>query len=422
MPIADYKKRARRAEEYILNDDRIPEENIKILRRFLTAYDVSDARRTIFLQKIRPLLAEFNPIESALAERDHINEFFADLRQRYSPATYATYLNVIKRFLTWLNNGERPSSLLDIQPTKTIKTKRNLKPEDMLSWEDGLLLSDALCNIQLSAAVQTQLDCGFRPSEFIDLNFQDVEVVTGLAVFHVRDGKTGSRSVVAHRCVPALLKWLDAHPTKRPNDPLWVFEGNIRKDGNRLRVKRYAYTALSKRIRVAGRKIGMDKPLDFYNLRHSSCVLDKMDNLPVDLAAERHGHSVKHFTGTYGRLSVKDVMRRFHSHYGTDSAEPEKQLSHQTCPVCQALNDNRQDWCSSCGTPFNTAGAIETARKGGLLEPEGKDTDQEEIAQLKAELAASREREQNQMKEQLQLLQQMQVIRSALAGNLNPLG
>ncbi len=73
VPIANYKKRAQRAEEYILNDDRIPEENIKIPSRFLTAYDVSDARRTIFLQKIRPLLAEFKPIESALTERDHIS-------------------------------------------------------------------------------------------------------------------------------------------------------------------------------------------------------------------------------------------------------------------------------------------------------------------------------------------------------------
>ena len=285
-----------------------------------------------------------------------------------------------------------------------------------------MLLSDALCNFQLSAAVQTQLDCGFRPSEFIDLNFQDVEILTGLAVFYVRDGKTGSRSVVAHRCVPTLLKWMDAHPTKRPSDPLWIFEGSIRKDSNRLHVQRYAYAALAKRIKMAGRKIGMDKPLDFYNLRHSSCVLDKMDNLPVDLAAERHGHSVKHFTGTYGRLSVKDVMRRFHSHYGTSTAEPEQKLTHQTCPVCQTLNDNRQNWCSSCGAPLNTAGALETAQKSGLLNREGKDTAPSEIEQLKAELAASREREQKFMKEQMELLQQMQHIQSAMGGKFNPHG
>ena len=90
MPIADYKERARRSEKYLMDDPNIPEENIKILHRFLMAYDVSDARKTIFLQKIRPLLAEFNPVESALTERDHINEFFAGLRQRYSPATYAS--------------------------------------------------------------------------------------------------------------------------------------------------------------------------------------------------------------------------------------------------------------------------------------------------------------------------------------------
>lgn len=422
MPIANYKERARKAENYILNDPNIPEQTIKILRRFLTAYDVSDARRSIFLYKVRPLLAAFKPIESALHERDQINEFYADLRERYAPATYATFINVHKRFLTWLNDGIRPLSLLDIKPSKASKTRRNLKPEDMFTWEDGQLLADAMCNTQVAAAVLVQLDCGFRPSEFIDLNYGDVDVRTGLAVFQVRDGKTGSRSVVAHRCVPALLKWMESHPTRRPNDPLWVFEGTIKKEGNRLRVQRYAYGALRKRVRIAGERIGMDKPLDFYNLRHSSCVLDKMDNLPVDLAAERHGHSVKHFVGTYGRLSVKDVMRRFHSHYGTADVDPVKMLEHQTCPVCKTLNAERQDWCGSCGTPLNTKGAMESAQKQGILNPETKDPAQEELAQMKAELAASREREQAFMKEQLQMLQQMQEIRSALSAGRDPHG
>jgi integrase len=422
VPIANYKERARRAEQYLLNDPKIPEQTIKILRRFLTAYDVSDARRSIFLYKIRPLLAEFNPIESALTDRDHINEFFAGLRHRYSPATYATFLNVIKRFLTWLNEGVRPASLLDIKPSQASKTRRNLTPEDMFTWEDGLLLSDAMCSIQLSAAVQVQLDCGFRPSEFIDLNIQDVEVHTGLAVIHVRDGKTGSRSVVAHRCVPALLKWLDAHPTKRPGDPLWVFENSIRKDGNRLCAVRYQYTAMAKRVKLAGHKIGMDKPLDFYNLRHSSCVLDKMDNLPVDLAAERHGHSVKHYVSTYGRLSVQDVMRRFHSHYGTGEAEPVKRIEHHACPVCKTLNKGTQNWCSSCGTPLNAKGALETAQKHGFLSKRDDDATQSELGQMKAELAASREREKAFREEQMQLLQQVQQIRSTLASNIYPSG
>ena len=193
MPIADYKQRAQRAEKQLMDNPDIPEQNKRILQRFLTAYDVSDARKNIFLNKVMPLLAEFNPIESALTDRDRINELFARLRRRYRPATYATYVNVIRRFLSWLGDGGRPASMRDIKPGKASSKKRDLEPEDMLTWEDGLRISDVLCNIQLQAAVQSQLDCGFRPSEFIDLNYGDVEVSTGLAVFHVRGGKTGSR-------------------------------------------------------------------------------------------------------------------------------------------------------------------------------------------------------------------------------------
>lgn len=418
MPILDYTKRAQKAEKRLFESSDIPEKTKLQLRRFMTAYDVSDARKTIFLNKIRPLLAEFNPIESALNDRDRINELFARLRQHYSPATYATFVGVIRRFLSWLGDGDSPASMRDVKRGKSGNIKRDLEPEDMLTWEDGLLISDVLCNIQLQAAVQSQLDCGFRPSEFIDLKYGDIEVSTGLAVFHIRGGKTGSRNVVSHRCVPSLLKWLDAHPTKRPGDPLWVSERSIKETANgKLSIKPYNYPALAKRIRVAGRKAGIIKPMDFYNLRHSSCVLDKLDNLPMDLAAERHGHSVKHFVGTYGRLSVQDVMRRFHSHYGTGEEKEVQLIEHQTCPTCQMANDQAKDWCSSCGTPLNATGARESAIKNGLLGSEPITPTPDELTQVKAELAAAREREEVFRKEQLSLLQQMNDIRTALAAN-----
>ena len=418
MPIIDYKERAFKAEKKLMNSPDIPEQTKRVLQRFLIAYDVSHARKGIFLTKIRPLLTEFNPIESAVTDRDRINELFAKLRRHYSPATYATYISVIRRFLSWLNDGEQPNSMRDIKPGKKSDRKRNLKPEDMLTWEDGILIADVLCNIQLQAAVQAQLDCGFRPSEFIDLNYGDVEVSTGLAVFRVQGGKTGSRTVVAHRCIPSLLKWLDAHPTKRPGDPLWISEGSIKTHSTgQLSVMPYRYPALAKRIRVAGRKAGIDKPLDFYNLRHSSCVLDKIDNLPVDLAAERHGHGVKHFVGTYGRLSVQDVMRRFHSHYGTGEEEEKRVIEHKTCPICKRLNEQAKDWCSSCGTPLNATGARETALQSGFLDQSGNDPTQQELGRVKAELAAARERENEFRKEQLFLIQEMQEIRTALAAH-----
>ena len=424
MPITDYELMARKAENHLFDHPDISEHSKQILQRFLISYDVSDARKVIFLQKIKALLLEFDPIESALTERDKMNMFFAGLRRRYSPASYATYINVNKRFLTWLNDGDKPFSLKDIKPAKKSDRNRNLKPEDMVSWEDGLLIGDAALSIQIKAAVQIQLDCGFRPSEFIDLNYGDIEVHRGLAVFQVRDvpgHKTGARTVVAHRCVPALLKWLESHPTKEPSDPLWVLEGNISRGHPKgsLRVKRYPYPALKNRVKSTGRRAGILKPLDFYNLRHSSCVLDKMDNLPVDLAAERHGHSVKHFVGTYGRLSVKDVMRRFSSHYNLKEAEKIKQVEHKTCPICKTLNSERMDWCSNCGTPLSTKGALETAKKHGFVGGGQDESSQSEFAQMKAELAASKEREKSFREEQMLLLKQVQEIRSAIGPEIS---
>ena len=117
MPIINYERRAEMAEQKVFNNPRIPDQTKKILRRFLTAYDVSAARRQIFLDKIPPLLEHFTDIEKALTDRDAINEFFAGLRQRYSPASYATYINVVRRFLSWLNRGERPES-------RELKSKR----------------------------------------------------------------------------------------------------------------------------------------------------------------------------------------------------------------------------------------------------------------------------------------------------------
>ena len=420
MPIEDYDRLAEKAENRIFNNPKIDEDGKRYLRRFLTAYDVSSARKSIFLTKIGLLLETFKPIESALTERDRMNDFFASLRKKYSPATYTTYIGVVQRFLTWMNDGEKPVSMKDIRKRKGRHVMRDLKPEDMLTWDEGVLLSDYFCNVQMKAAVLTQLDCGFRPSEFIDLNYGDVEIHTGLVAIKVRGGKTGGRSVVAQRCVPALLKWMDTHPGKQPGDPLWIFEANI-KSGlkKRLAVKRYRYPALAKRIRIAGRNLEIKKPLDFYSLRHSSCVLDKMDNLPVDLAAERHGHSVKHYVGTYGRLSVQDVVRRFNSHYGseTDQEEPKKVKYSRNCPACRTLNSGESDWCMQCGTPLNTKGALEAAQKQGLLSESGTESTSCEVEQMKAELAASREREKGFREEQMILLRQVQEIRDAIAKN-----
>ena len=330
-----------------------------LLRRFLTAYDASDARKIIFLEKLTPFLEHFHDMDVAISDRDAVNEFFASLRRRYSPATYYTYIGVVRRFLSWVNNGVSAESMRDLHSKRDAKIRRKLRPDDMWTWEDGAKVATASCSIQFAAIVQVELDCGFRPSEFIDLTYGDVEISSQMAIFHVTGGKTGERSVVAKRCVPAILKWLNCHPTKKPSDPLWVQERSIASATNgNISITRYRYPAIRKRLKVIAKRVGIRKPTDFYNLRHSSCVLDKMDNLPTDLAAERHGHSVKFYTCTYGRLSIKDVVKRFESHYALEpSEEPAETFQHLQCAECDFTNSHDARWCSRCAAPLKQSDA-----------------------------------------------------------------
>ena len=159
---------------------------------------------------------------------------------------------------------------------------------------EALKVVSKTSSMQLKAAFLTQLDAGLRPSEFIDLNYSDVTVKKDIVIFDIRDGKTGSRHCARYRCVPFFTRWYEAHPTKKQDDPLWIAEFNTKRSSKEARrpeyeIRRYKYDALVKRIRTMVQKAGIEKPTDFYTLRHSSCYLDKIENVPIEIAAKRHG-------------------------------------------------------------------------------------------------------------------------------------
>lgn len=406
MPIINYEQRAERELWRLLNDTEISATNKELLQKFLAIYEVTPARRAIFLERMRPLLRAAPEVAKTVRDREAMNALFHQLRQRYRPSTYATLLNVSLRFARWVTGQRRPSGFKDLKPPARKDSKRQLDPHDMISWEEGLALAGATQDVQMKAIVLTQLDAGLRPSEFVDLLYGDVAVRNQLILIYVRRGKTGSRTVILHRAVPHFLPWYQAHPTKAKNDPLWVADRALR-PGAQV-VRRYQYAAMCKRVRLMGRRIGLDKPLDFYNLRHSSCALDKIDNLPLDLAADRHGHSVKHFTEVYGRLNIDEISNRFLKHYGKAEITSDR-LDNLICPRCAWMNKPDDTCCSRCAAPLTLREALAWAnaeppdsRLGELT----SQLDQETARRKELERTLAQQHEQmeerfNRMKEQL---------------------
>jgi integrase len=305
-------------------------------------------------------------------DKNKLNTILSKIKAE-KPGYFETLRNNLPVFCKLINDDEPVKELIvTFKKFPKIKNVRDLARKDMITWEEGLEMAEKTNSAQVKAIILTQLDAGLRPSEFVDLKFGDVERNDDFIILHV-NGKTGKRDVPCWRCVPYLMRWLHDHPTKKAEDPLWLQEqytnGKIKKYEyaamlrrvNQCSIDKWGYTTKLYQRTERGKKLPKKIPkrkLDFYLLRHSSCFLDKMDNIPIDTAAERHGHSIDFFKNVYGRLDVTDTISRIKKHYG---GEEEKKTIQKniTCTRCDFINEPGVEICSKCGAALTLKKAFE---------------------------------------------------------------
>lgn len=368
----DYEQRVRRYENHIFSNEKISPKNKELFSKYLKQYKLNNKMSSVskMIEIMALLLRYSKDFQKEMHKMDDMIALYENIKSKHTPGYYPTSVTVGQAFGTWLNEGVKPAGFRTIKaPSGKDIMRKNFDAKDMISWEEGLNFKNFSPSIQLTAVFLTQLDAGFRPTEIINLAYGDVEKHGEFVSIKVRDGKTGSRDVVCHRCVPYLLQWMERHPTKRANDPLWVIEvpSNIRRKDTsfegaegKSHIYAYSYPALTKRVQKICRETGFKQPVDFYSLRHSSCYNDKLDNLPIEVAAKRHGHSVKYFSEVYGRLDVKDVIKRMklHYNYAVVEGKVEVKVSH-VCSKCEMVSPPGEDFCIKCKTPLTLQTALE---------------------------------------------------------------
>lgn len=359
MPIADYEHIADVSYERLMNDDSITKINKDYVNKFLKGYEVSTARKGIFLKHILFLLRESKDIKSEMFERDRINRYFSNIKDKTKQGYYETIKQVSIRFVKWLNDDEKPRGFKDIKNSKK-GMKRDLKPSQMLTWDDAERIAKQTNSIQLKAIIFTQLDAGLRPSEFIDLKYGDISREGQIFIINVgNEHKTGGRPVPIYKSVPYLARWLEEHPIKEPDSPLWITEemGQRRNGDTSLQ---YQYTALRKRLTGLAKKAGINKPLDFYALRHGACTITKLEELNPERASERFGHSLQYYEGTYGRLAPKQKIRQYQEHYNLIKSDDKQEEYSVKCAICGMVNDVKSETCYKCSSPLSMKRALES--------------------------------------------------------------
>jgi CDGSH-type Zn-finger protein len=114
---------------------------------------------------------------------------------------------------------------------------------------------------------------------------------------------------------------------------------------------------MKQRFKDLAIKAGINKPTDFYLLRHSSIVLDKKDRVDPEFAAKRHNHSIKYYSERYGRLSEDDIADIVSQTYGGKQLVTKIKETNIVCR-CGMINKATSEFCAGCSMPLNLNTAL----------------------------------------------------------------
>lgn len=242
-------------------------------------------RVTLFLEWLgRP------PTKAREADlRDHIRE----LLQQNSPSTVNQTVAALRSF--YAETLRRPALVARLAQARFRRT-----PPEILSVEEMARLMKTVRSDKYRALLSVLYGAGLRVSEACALETGDID--SKRMVIHIRDGKTGPRSVPMS---PRLLDDLRTYWRKvRPPGPL-LFPGRKGGHGDKP-ISRRAVHVMVKKLAVAA---GITRPISSHTFRHSFAVhlLDR----GVDLRTVQVllGHASITSTEHYTRLSTELVRK-----------------------------------------------------------------------------------------------------------------
>lgn len=244
----------------------------------------------------------------------------------------------LKVFLRWLYGTKEDPQIIQWLEIRARNNNKKL-PEDMLTEEDIKLLIDNARNPRDKAFLITLYESGCRIGELLPIKIKNVHFDEYGAQLIV-DGKTGMRRIRVISATPYLTEWINKHPLKMPDSPLWI-------SGKKTR---WAYTSLKKMLRVIRARAGLKKEIFPHLFRHSRATY-LANHLTEAQLKEIFGWTRNSpMAATYVHLSGRDVDNALLRTYGIkmeDKAEI-NELKPKICPRCNEVNPATNQLCGKC--------------------------------------------------------------------------
>jgi len=304
---------------------------------------------------IAELIEKIRHIPSKRRARETIQEAYAE-------QTVESYKITMKKFWRWLKNPNLMPAELKQAPyppeVSWIKRKRgknNLLPKDIWTPEEVNKLASLAGNTRDKAFILGLFGSGCRIGEFLPLRRKDV-IFDAYSCQVLVDGKTGSRRI---RLTPAaslaLAAWLEVHPNKDLEAPVWV-NMLIRED---IPKDQLSYDWAHEMLRGLTRRAKIDKPIRPHLLRHSLATY-YAPRLTEAVMNEHFGWRQGGQTSAiYTHLSGKQVDDQILAVFGKKKVDPQdnKAVDIVRCQRCGLENTPSSMQCSKCGFPLSDEAA-----------------------------------------------------------------
>lgn len=269
----------------------------------------------------------------------------------------------IRKFFKWVYQSD---SYPDVVKWIKIKGQRTRKlPEDLLTLQEIRALVDAADNPRDKALVSILYESGCRLSEITNIMQKDVKIDQYGAVIVV-NGKTGMRRVRLIDSAPDLTLWLNNHPLKGDNNPVF--------NDRRFQLQPLGPDGVQKVLRKLTKRAGINKHVHPHLLRHSRLTQLAKDFTESELKILAGWTGDSRMAGIYVHLSGADIETKQLERAGLIDKEvrqkEENLLKPRDCPRCKEVNPATAKFCYKCGMALDlqTAMKVEEKDSGMMFE------------------------------------------------------
>lgn len=362
LDIHNMQQRYERALQRLKADKGLSDSNRKAILRFmkdLQVDNITNHRLTKYLYLLG-MLAKRLQKDFDKATVDDIKNLVAEINKtNYAAWTKADCRITLKRFYRWLRGlppGQNPPETAWIRGAQN---KNQILPEELLTEEEITRLIEACENSRDRAFVLSLYETGGRIGELLNLMRRRVQFDQYGAVLLVL-GKTGDRRVRVITAAPLLAQWLNDHPRKDPDAPLWVVIGS-KHHGEPL-----LYDSARLMLHRLGKKTGIQKHVNQHMSRHSRASYLANSLTEAQLKEYLGWTKDSDMLGVYVHLSGRNIdgaLLRMHGIENQESKSAPK-LTPTICPRCTERNAPTSRFCGKCGLPLRVdAAEVEHARK-----------------------------------------------------------